>query len=334
MMLRTAFYIVDRGSAGNEETKEPEGLVARGPPEPWTYARPAPKAFRLSDDRDAADPSAASPRPPFSAAIHPARSSPRYAEDLSRQFARAQSVLHDCYGGRTQETGHKTLGHVCVTDDDKRRASETRGSLLYGELLPRGVNKALDPRHLDAARASSLYDLGMGTGKVALQAFLQFPNLARVHGVELSLARYEVAERALLALAATGEVSLLSHAPGRELAVRKAATNQTLHVQHGNLMRTRDIGQAAIVMLETEVPADAFSDFSRLLDGARDGARVLTYLDLRKVWQLPGQPFPFRQLEANRSFADRRAAGAGTSGGLASDLSFERTAVAFRRCKI
>mmetsp|Transcript_27726 Transcript_27726/g.85707 ORF Transcript_27726/g.85707 Transcript_27726/m.85707 type:complete len:377 (+) Transcript_27726:232-1362(+) len=293
MMLRTAFYIVDRGSAGNEETKEPEGLVARGPPEPWTYA-----------------------------------------EDLSRQFARAQSVLHDCYGGRTQETGHKTLGHVCVTDDDKRRASETRGSLLYGELLPRGVNKALDPRHLDAARASSLYDLGMGTGKVALQAFLQFPNLARVHGVELSLARYEVAERALLALAATGEVSLLSHAPGRELAVRKAATNQTLHVQHGNLMRTRDIGQAAIVMLETEVPADAFSDFSRLLDGARDGARVLTYLDLRKVWQLPGQPFPFRQLEANRSFADRRAAGAGTSGGLASDLSFERTAVAFRRCKI
>ena len=57
--------------------------------------------------------------------------------------------------------------------------------------------------------------------------------------------------------------------------------------------------------LETEIPADAFGEFSVLLDAARDGARVLTYLDLRKVWQLPGQPFPFRQLEANRSFADR-----------------------------
>ena len=32
---------------------------------------------------------------------------------------------------------------------------------------------------------------------------------------------------------------------------------------------------------------------------------MLTYLDLRRVWRLPGQPFPFRQLEANRSFADR-----------------------------
>ena len=75
-----------------------------------------------------------------------------FAEDLSLAFARAQSVLHDCYGGRTQETGHKTLGHVCVTDDDRRRATEDRGSLLYGELLPRACTKAA--RHLDAARAS------------------------------------------------------------------------------------------------------------------------------------------------------------------------------------
>ena len=53
-------------------------------------------------------------------------------------------------------------------------------------------------------------------------------------------------------------------------------------------------------MLETEVPADTFGEFSRLLDGV-EGCRLLTYLDLRRVWRLPGQPFPFRQLEANRS---------------------------------
>ena len=41
-----------------------------------------------------------------------------------------------------QETGHKTLGHICVTEDDKRTAADAKGSLLYGELLPRGVNKA------------------------------------------------------------------------------------------------------------------------------------------------------------------------------------------------
>ena len=116
-MLRTAFYIVDRGTC-DEETKEPEGLpVLRNTrDEPWTFA-----------------------------------------EDLSLAFAKAQSVLHDCYGGRTQETGHKTLGHVCVTDDDRRRATEDRGSLLYGELLPRGVHKALDARHLDAAVRGHFY---------------------------------------------------------------------------------------------------------------------------------------------------------------------------------
>ena len=136
---------------------------------------------------------------------------------------------------------------------------------------------------------------------------MQFPNLKRVYGVELSLARYKVAERACLKLASTDARALAvhSHAPGTSIAVKNVATQQILHVVHGNLMQTRDIERANIIMLETEIPSDSFSEFSVLLDAARDGARVLTYLDLRKVWQLPGQPFPFRQLEANRSFADR-----------------------------
>lgn len=69
-----------------------------------------------------------------------------------------------------------------------------KGSLLYGELLPRGVNKAMGPRHLNAAKARTIYDLGMGTGKVAMQVFLQFPNLTRVYGIELSRARFELGE--------------------------------------------------------------------------------------------------------------------------------------------
>jgi hypothetical protein len=32
-------------------------------------------------------------------------------------------------------------GHVCLTDDDKDNAKSNKGSLLYGELLPRGANK-------------------------------------------------------------------------------------------------------------------------------------------------------------------------------------------------
>ncbi len=41
-----------------------------------------------------------------------------------------------------------------------------------------------------AHNANSLFDLGMGTGKVAVQAFLQFKNLKYVYGVELSMGRY------------------------------------------------------------------------------------------------------------------------------------------------
>ena len=160
-------------------------------------------------------------------------------------FAKAQSVLDDCYGGRTQETGHKTLGHVCVTDDDRKKGDRgSRESVVSYSAAGTGSH-SLDARHLDAARASSVYDLGCGTGKVALQAFLQFPNLKRVYGVELSLARFHVAERALLALAARDDCDahVTRREPGSSIEVTTA--DRTLIVEHGNLMRTRDVGDAS-----------------------------------------------------------------------------------------
>jgi len=113
-----------------------------------------------------------------------------YEEDISIDFAFAQSVLFKIYGNVLQETGHLTMGHICLTRNDKATAVDKKGSLLYGELLPRGVNKALGTHRLHAARATSLFDLGMGTGKILIQAFLQYKNLTYVHGVELSEARY------------------------------------------------------------------------------------------------------------------------------------------------
>ena len=40
----------------------------------------------------------------------------------------------------------------------------------------------------------------MGTGKVVIQAFLQFRNLNYVYGVELSIGRYKIAEEAVLSM--------------------------------------------------------------------------------------------------------------------------------------
>ena len=42
-----------------------------------------------------------------------------YAEDISIEFAFAQSVLFKVYGGVVQETGHKTRGHLSLTEQDR-----------------------------------------------------------------------------------------------------------------------------------------------------------------------------------------------------------------------
>ena len=77
-----------------------------------------------------------------------------YREELSIDFTLAQSILHCVYGRKIQETGHRTEGHLCVSDFEREVAAESSSSLLYGELLPRGVNRALDHEHLDGAGSS------------------------------------------------------------------------------------------------------------------------------------------------------------------------------------
>ncbi len=59
------------------------------------------------------------------------------------------------------------------------------------KLLPTGVTTALGADVLNAAKATTLYDLGCGQAKLVLQAFLEYPNLQRVVGVELSQPRYD-----------------------------------------------------------------------------------------------------------------------------------------------
>ncbi len=62
------------------------------------------------------------------------------------------------------------------------------------------MTRILDMRHMRAAKASVLFDLGMGLGKLLLQSFFQYPNIRYVCGVELALSRYRLAEKALLKL--------------------------------------------------------------------------------------------------------------------------------------
>jgi SAM-dependent methyltransferase len=63
----------------------------------------------------------------------------------------------------------------------------------YGEITPTGVNKLFDLLHVDVD--DTFYDLGSGTGKVVLQAFLTTP-CRKAAGIELSETRHATATKA------------------------------------------------------------------------------------------------------------------------------------------
>ena len=237
-----------------------------------------------------------------------------FQEELTIDYAFAQSVLYKIYGTGVQETGHKTRGHTCLTGEDKDCTKVVKGSLLYGELLPRGVNKALGTKHLHAANCKTLFDMGMGIGKVVLQAFLQFRNLEFVYGVELSVGRFSVAEESVMRMVALfgTDAFTVERVPGVSITVVEKPLDENdrcrvLKMERGNMFDVSNIEMADIVMLETDVPPEYHPEICKLLSYLRLDARILTYLDLRLIW--PGDQedcqFSMKQVDVNRSITDR-----------------------------
>lgn len=95
-MLRTAFFIVQR-------------------PLPLPGAPPQSEAKEVETDMKGLDVMLA----PIEAWT--------YVEEITGDYARAQSMMHWAYGGKIQETGHKTQGHLCVTEQDKVIERKARG---------------------------------------------------------------------------------------------------------------------------------------------------------------------------------------------------------------
>lgn len=211
------------------------------------------------------------------------------------------------------------------------QAQSAKSSLLYGELLPRGANKALGPERLDAQNAETLFDLGMGTGKILIQAFLQFRNLRYIYGVELSAGRYQLAEDAVLRM-----VDLLGHENyhvhmrrGKFIMVTEAVKivssldenvlngqeeeeymERVLHFQCGNMFDLKEIDLADIVMMETDVPSELYPQLQQMLSQMKDNAKILTYYDMRRVFDVDrdqdtGVYIPFRQMDVNKLLSDR-----------------------------
>ena len=222
----------------------------------------------------------------------------------SVNYAVAQSRVYRAYN-RPQQVGYRTSGHLCITNEDKCVADESGSSLLYGEVLPRGVCRMLDRRHLDAAAGRTLFDLGMGTGKLAMQAFIQHPNLTYVYGVELAGSRYEIAEAAVLNLVRLypEDYAVSKHHPDDSIAVATRKDGRILKFERGNLLEAPDLDEVDIAILQTNIPDETYPLLCEKLLALRPGARLLTYLNLGRIWT--HDEFPYCQMAANVSCNDR-----------------------------
>jgi len=235
----------------------------------------------------------------------------QFEEPVSQEYLLAQSIVHACFGNATQQVGYRTDGHLCVTEQDRIIAHDTGSSLLYGEVLPRGCNRILDVEHLNAAGCRSLYDLGMGIGKFALQAFVQFPNLDKVVGIELAYSRFVLGERAALTLVKEwpSQYTLLSRVPNHHIIITSnhptTGVQRTLEFRRGNLFAATDCQDADIVIAQTNFPSETQIKLCRFLGCMKPKCKILTYLNLIPLWKKAS--LMFRQLAVNRSTNDRFA---------------------------
>lgn len=217
-------------------------------------------------------------------------------------------------------------GYECLQSTEHTQAASAGSDLLYGELMPQGVAMALSPAHLDAPSASSFYDLGMGLGKFALLAFLSYPNLTKVVGVELADSRYKLAAKALIRLAAVNPTLFRLERPNADV-VRLWMSNdiqpeaedtessgksksddmkssmkpipRLLEFRRQNLYECEDcLGSSGgdIVICELEIPAQSWGRFTGMLNRMKLGARLMMLKALPPIYQATKTEMPFAKI--------------------------------------
>lgn len=232
------------------------------------------------------------------------------------------STLSHAFGGDLiGETGYDIAAAQCCTEAEKDVAKQRGNSLLYGELLPDGVSKALTPGRLGGALQgrSIVLELGMGSGKVAMQVFLQYPEVAHVLGVELVPSRYAIAASALRRLVARRpetyrEVAptALNHVTGD---VGDAACLEECSSTQGSRkleFRCDDffnlgldlVAQSDVILFAVHIPCKLFPQLCHTLSNAKEGCRLFSYHCLSSIWWSDA-PCPFRHCEENMPETDQ-----------------------------
>eukprot|EP00746_Dinoflagellata_sp_MGD_P028415 gnl/MRDRNA2_/MRDRNA2_167145_c0_seq1.p1 gnl/MRDRNA2_/MRDRNA2_167145_c0~~gnl/MRDRNA2_/MRDRNA2_167145_c0_seq1.p1 ORF type:complete len:279 (-),score=50.02 gnl/MRDRNA2_/MRDRNA2_167145_c0_seq1:134-907(-) len=187
-----------------------------------------------------------------------------------------------------------------------------RDPLTYGELLPGGLSKVVSSDRLNATTEDCqvAFELGMGSGKVALQLFTQCPNLKLVVGIELAQVRHQIGVAALERIAkCRSEFAIKRGLPGPTDAKLEQG-DRTLEFRLGSFfdLDQHEIAKADFIILEvflTDIQ-DLLLQLNRLLNQVKDGCRLLMLDQLETTW-IAEEPCIFHVIPPNRTEADRYA---------------------------
>ncbi|CAK9027042.1 unnamed protein product [Durusdinium trenchii] len=202
------------------------------------------------------------------------------------------------------ETGYDLAATRCLSDAEKNEARRRGSSLLYGEMLPDGVSKALHVSRLGEAlrEGSMVLELGMGSGTVAMQIFLQSASVRKVVGVEIVRSRYMIAEAALQRLANEEPHSfrITEHISGQRITLEEATTGRSLQCHCADFfsMGLDLVQNCDVIFFAVNIPWKLFQQLCQRLTEVKEGCRLFTYHRLDTVWWTE-DPCPFHQVEVN-----------------------------------
>lgn len=197
-------------------------------------------------------------------------------------------LLRDCYDDQTigrepTECNRDTRGHQVTTEEEKRELGK---DLLYGEMLPDGLSKAISDKRLNVKDANLVLELGMGTGKLAMQVFAQITTVRRVVGIELAPSRYQIGAEALRRMAELplGNWKLIEDTPSACI-VKENDTGRILEFRCGDMFAIHeDIANADAILMEVAFCDALVLPTCKLMQELKEGARVLIFYRLEEIW--------------------------------------------------
>ena len=190
----------------------------------------------------------------------------------------------------------------------------------YGELSSNEVTRLL--LDLDATKVANdfvaaarnsknlcktkkvFYDLGTGTGKVPLQAFLEFTSLTKCVGIEITDQRFALAEQNMLKIIKSGYdgrcFELVKHEKGKIITIKEKFNTKTgeiiyrqCTIWHGSMFDyPYDIKDADICNIAVPFPLSVYGKVIELVQQTKTGCTISSYENMR-AW-------PFRDMNGDK----------------------------------